>query len=94
VILLAALWDDERIIAGKYGTGAKFGPEHRSLPIVSRLGKAAWARCIWLRIRSSGRSVALKVLPAAVVHDPGRMERFERETKAASALNHPNVAHL
>ncbi|MGH9934594.1 MAG: protein kinase domain-containing protein, partial [Blastocatellia bacterium] len=37
------------------------------------------------------RKVALKVLPAALTQNPDRARRFEREAKAASALNHPNI---
>ncbi|HET9529209.1 MAG TPA: protein kinase, partial [Blastocatellia bacterium] len=38
-----------------------------------------------------GRKVAIKVLPAAFTKDADRVRRFEREAKAASALNHPNI---
>jgi serine/threonine protein kinase/Tfp pilus assembly protein PilF len=37
------------------------------------------------------RKVALKVLPAAFTQNPDRVRRFEREARAASALNHPNI---
>ena len=40
------------------------------------------------------RTVALKILPADVASDPERMRRFIQEAKAASALDHPNVAQI
>src|SRR5215203_6844297 len=70
--------------------GTRFGPYE----VVSLLGAGGMGE-VWLASELRlGRKVALKLLPADLTRDPGRIIRFEQEARAASALNHPNVCTI
>src|SRR5262245_15399992 len=62
--------------------------------IISLVGKGGMGEVYRARDTKLGRAVALKILPKEMSVDVERMRRFNREAKAASALNHPNVAHI
>ena len=62
--------------------------------VLSRLGAGGMGEVFLAEDTRLERQVALKVLLADVASDPDRMARFTREAKAASALNHSNVATI
>ena len=59
--------------------------------ILSLLGRGGMADVYRAEDERLGREVALKALPAEFARDPERIERFEREVRAAARLNHPNI---
>jgi eukaryotic-like serine/threonine-protein kinase len=62
--------------------------------IVRPLGSGGMGE-VWLATEVRlGRKVAVKLLPADLTRDPLRVQRFEQEARAASALSHPNVCHI
>jgi len=70
--------------------GARLGPYE----VIAPLGAGGMGEVYRARDTRLSREVALKVLPAEVSDDRGRLKRFEREALAASALNHPNIVTI
>jgi len=71
-------------------TGTKLGPYE----IQSPLGAGGMGEVYRARDTRLDRSVAIKVLPAHLSSDSGLKQRLERESKAISALQHPNICTL
>jgi len=62
--------------------------------ILSAIGAGGMGEVYLAHDTKLNRDVAVKLLPAAVAHDPDRLARFRREAHMLAALNHPHVAQI
>src|SRR5262245_36113920 len=70
--------------------GRRIGPYQT----LSLLGAGGMGEVYLAEDSRLGRKVALKLLPARFTEDAERVRRFEREARAVSALNHPNIVTI
>jgi serine/threonine protein kinase len=71
-------------------SGTKLGPYE----IVSPLGAGGMGEVYLARDTRLNRSVAVKILPSHLSKDPEAKQRFDREARTISSLNHPNICTL
>ncbi len=71
-------------------TGTRLGPYE----VLGPLGVGGVGEVYRARDDRLSRRVALKVLPGEISADKSRLDRFEKEARAASSLNHPNIVTI
>src|SRR5580700_9955180 len=71
-------------------SGTKLGPYEIQSPI----GAGGMGEVYRARDSRLNRDVALKILPSAFSTDAERLQRFAQESRAAAALNHPNILSI
>ena len=89
----AAVEDAAALIAHKEGN-SMLGRRIGSYQIISMLGEGGMGEVYLAQDTRLGRKAAIKLLPAFFTKDEERIQRFKQEARAASALNHPNVATI
>jgi len=67
--------------------GTRLGPYE----VVAPIGAGGMGEVYRARDTRLDREVAIKVLPGGATASPQTLERFQREARAASALNHPSI---
>src|ERR1700684_2084237 len=70
--------------------GTKLGPYE----IVSPLGAGGMGEVYGARDTRLDRTVAVKILPSHLSSNPDAKQRFDREARAISSLNHPNICTM
>src|SRR5438874_7993011 len=71
-------------------SGTKIGPYE----VLAPLGAGGMGEVYRAKDTRLGRDVAIKILPKDMSADPERKQRFQREAKTISSLNHPNICTL
>ena len=71
-------------------SGTRLGPYE----ILAPVGAGGMGEVYRAKDTRLDRTVAIKVLPASLASDPDRRQRFEREARAVSSLNHPHICTL
>ncbi|HWO02728.1 MAG TPA: protein kinase [Blastocatellia bacterium] len=78
-------------LAGAEDPQSFSGEEIGDYRLMEELGRGGMGTVCLAYDRRLKRKAALKILPSQLINNPERVRRFQREARAASALNHPNI---